>query len=253
MKLDRVIAVRNNKTVFRDGKRCVKIFSSEFSKTAVFAEALNHARVEECIDFVPRLLEVIRHDRNWAIVYEFVKGKTFLRWIEEEPEALSAQVSFFVELQERIHKTEGKNLGNMKEIFIEKILQTSLDPCLKYALHKGLEKKHFSSRLCHMDFVPSNIIIDSAGKASVIDWAAGVAGEPLADAALTWLIFKIRGLDAFAEEYRKAYLLRMQAKEEDLEEWIPYVAAFRMTFSNESERNALLPYVKIINEKGEKE
>ena len=32
MKLDRVIAVRNNKTIYRDGDRCVKVFNEDYSK-----------------------------------------------------------------------------------------------------------------------------------------------------------------------------------------------------------------------------
>ena len=29
MNLDRVIAVRNNKTIYRDGDRCIKVFNAE--------------------------------------------------------------------------------------------------------------------------------------------------------------------------------------------------------------------------------
>ena len=47
MNLDRVIAVRNNKTIYRDGDRCVKVFSTDYSKADVLNEALNQARVEE--------------------------------------------------------------------------------------------------------------------------------------------------------------------------------------------------------------
>ncbi len=251
MKLDRVIAVRNNKTVFRDGKRCVKIFSTEFSKTRVFAEALSHVRVEECVDFVPKLLEVIRHDPNWAIVYDFVKGKTLLQWMEEEPEALTDQVSYFVEVQVKLHKTEGGCLGKMKDAFLVAILSADFDPTLKYVLHKGLEKMRFSSCLCHGDFVPSNVIIGEDASPFVIDWAMAQSGEPLADAAITYLLTKIRGYDSFALEYRSAYLRKMQKSEEALEEWIPYCAAYLMNFVNQAEREALLPYVKTIENKGE--
>ena len=47
MKLDRIIAVRNNKTVYRDGELCMKVFDENFSKADVLNEALNQARVEE--------------------------------------------------------------------------------------------------------------------------------------------------------------------------------------------------------------
>ena len=34
MKLDRVIAVRNNKTIYRDGDRTIKVFESDKVKSA---------------------------------------------------------------------------------------------------------------------------------------------------------------------------------------------------------------------------
>ena len=46
MKLERVIAVRNNKTIYRDGDRCVKVFDEHYSKADVLNEALNQARIE---------------------------------------------------------------------------------------------------------------------------------------------------------------------------------------------------------------
>ena len=43
MKLDRIIAVRNNKTVYRDGELCMKVFDATYSKADVLNEALNYA------------------------------------------------------------------------------------------------------------------------------------------------------------------------------------------------------------------
>ncbi|MBQ7386035.1 MAG: aminoglycoside phosphotransferase, partial [Ruminococcus sp.] len=72
MKLDRVIAVRNNKTVYRDGDRCVKVFNKDYSKQDVLNEALNQARVEETGLNIPKILEVTMIDGKWAIVTEFI-------------------------------------------------------------------------------------------------------------------------------------------------------------------------------------
>ena len=35
MNLDRIIAVRNSKTVYRDGDRCLKVFNEDYSKDFV--------------------------------------------------------------------------------------------------------------------------------------------------------------------------------------------------------------------------
>ena len=59
MNLDRIIAVRNHKTVYRDGDLCLKVFDASFSKAQVLNEALNHALVEETGLNVPKIqLEV---------------------------------------------------------------------------------------------------------------------------------------------------------------------------------------------------
>ena len=74
MNLDRIIAVRTDKTVYRDGDRCLKVFNEDFSKADVLNEALNQARVEETGLNIPKILEVTVIDGKWTIVSEFIKG-----------------------------------------------------------------------------------------------------------------------------------------------------------------------------------
>ena len=47
MKLEKVIAVRNSKTIYRDGALVIKVFDEGYSKADILNEALNIARVEE--------------------------------------------------------------------------------------------------------------------------------------------------------------------------------------------------------------
>ena len=44
MNLERVIAVRTSKTVYRDGDKVVKVFDKEYSKVDVLNEAFNKLR-----------------------------------------------------------------------------------------------------------------------------------------------------------------------------------------------------------------
>lgn len=41
MKLEKVIAVRTAKTVYRDGNRAVKVFDEDYKKSDILNEALN--------------------------------------------------------------------------------------------------------------------------------------------------------------------------------------------------------------------
>jgi len=58
MKLEKIIAVRTDKTVYRNGNLAIKVFDEGYSKANILNEALNHARVEETELHIPKLIEV---------------------------------------------------------------------------------------------------------------------------------------------------------------------------------------------------
>ena len=55
MNLDRVIAVRTQKTVYKDGEESVKVFGGEYSAADVLSEALCLARAAEAGIRVPEV------------------------------------------------------------------------------------------------------------------------------------------------------------------------------------------------------
>ena len=103
MKLDRVIAVRNNKTIYRDGDRASKVFGTDNSKADVLNEALNQARIEETGLNIPKVLEGTMSDCKWASVSEFIKGKTLAQLMEEYPEKKGEYIVLLVDLQMSVH------------------------------------------------------------------------------------------------------------------------------------------------------
>ena len=109
MNLDRVIAVRTNKTVYRDGDKCIKVFDSDYSKADVLNEALNQARIEETGLNIPKVLEVCTIEGKWAIVSEYIKGKTLSQlmhaartylcfWLKGDLEDAEKYLNLFCEL-----------------------------------------------------------------------------------------------------------------------------------------------------------
>ena len=112
MKLDRVIAVRNNKTIYRDGDRCVKVFNEDYSKADVLNEALNQARIEETGLNIPKILEVTMVDGKWAIVSEYIKGKTLAQLMEEDSEKNDEYLELLVDLQLSVHAKKVLSLTN---------------------------------------------------------------------------------------------------------------------------------------------
>ena len=68
MEFERIVAVRNNKTVFRDGEDCIKLFKEDYPKDDILNEALNQARIERTSINVPKLKAITSFDGKWGIV-----------------------------------------------------------------------------------------------------------------------------------------------------------------------------------------
>ena len=103
MKLDRIIAVRTGKTIYRDGDRVIKVFDSDYSKADILNEALNQARIEETGLAIPKVLEVTMVDGKWAIVTEYIEGKTMAELVKENPDKFDEYLDRFVDLQLLVH------------------------------------------------------------------------------------------------------------------------------------------------------
>ena len=115
MNLERVIAVRTNETVYRGGDQCVKVFGDGFTKADALGEALNQARVEECGLHVPKVLEVSQVDGKWALVTEYVEGKTLERLIAEEPGRKEELLERMAELQVEMISKSCPLLSRLRE------------------------------------------------------------------------------------------------------------------------------------------
>ncbi|MBQ3049657.1 MAG: phosphotransferase [Oscillospiraceae bacterium] len=236
MRLDRVIAVRNDKTVYRDGDRCIKVFNAEYSKTDVLNEALNQARMEEAGLNVPKVIEVTTIDGKWAIVSEYIRGKTLAQLMKEEPEKSGEYIELLVELQMSIHRKSAPLLSRMKDKMSRKIAETELDATTRYDLHARLEAMPKHSKVCHGDFNPTNVIIAQDGAAYIIDWSHATQGNAAADAAHTYLLLQLKGYPAEAELYLDTYCQKSDTEKQYVRRWIPIVAAARSVGGNEMER-----------------
>ena len=185
MNLDRVIAVRTNKTVYRDGDKCIKVFDSDYSKADVLNEALNQARIEETGLNIPKVLEVCTIEGKWAIVSEYIKGKTLSQLMQEHPEKKDEYLRLFVETQLLVQSKTCPLLSRLKDKMNRKISQADLDATTRYDLHTRLEGMPKHNKVCHGDFRPSNVIISEDGTPYVIDWSHATQGNASADAVPT--------------------------------------------------------------------
>ncbi len=244
MKFDDVLAVRNQKTVYRDWDRCIKTFVSGYSKSDVFNEALNLTRIEETGLNTPKLIEVREIEGQWTIVTEYIKGKTLLELMEEEPERKKEYMELFVDLHISLHNKSCPLLTRQKEIMNRKIIACDLDANTRYDLYERLDSMPRHSKLCHGDFEPANIIIGEDGTPYIIDWSHASIGSASADAARTYLLFWMRGDITGAQRYLELFCEKTGTDAEYVKAWMPLVAAAQSVKCDEKEREFLLSWCK---------
>ena len=249
MKMDRVIALRNKKTIYRDGDRCIKVFDAEYSKADVLNEALNQARIEETGLNIPRVLEVTMIEGKWAIVSEYIKGKTLAQLMQEdtEGERQDEYLELLVDLQLEMHSKTCPMLNKLKDKMNRKISQTQLDATTRYDLHTRLEGMPKHNKVCHGDFNPSNIIIAEDGTPYILDWSHATQGNASADAARTYLLFCLSGDKEMAKKYLNLFCKKSDTAMQYVQKWMPIVAASQSVKGNADEREFLLSWVNVVD------
>ena len=247
MKLEKVIAVRTNKTVYRDGQTAVKVFDGSFPKSDILNEALNQARAEETGLKVPALLEVEKIDGKWAIVSGYIEGKTLQRLMDENPEKEDEYLDRFVAIQSYMHGRKCPAMNKLQDKMHRKISESALTATNRYELHTRLNAMPKHDKLCHGDFNPSNIIITPENEAYILDWSHATQGNASADAARTYLLFHLARSADLAEKYLKRFCQVNDIALQYVQKWIPIVAASQSVKGRPEEKEFLLRWADVVD------
>ena len=247
MNLATVIAERKHKKIYRDGDKCIKLFDNDFSKADILNEALNQARVEETGLNIPKLLEVTTFEGKWAIVTEFIEGKTLSQLIKENPDKTDEYIEKLVDIQLEIHSKKSPLLNKLKDKMNSKISATTLDATTRYDLHTRLESMPKHRKVLHGDLTPSNIIIKEDGTAYVIDWSHATQGNASADAARTYLTFNLNGDKDSAEKYLNLFCKKSDTAKQYVQKWLPIVAASQTVKGIEEEKDFLHSWIGVVD------
>ena len=247
MKLDKIIAVRTGKTVYKDGDRVIKVFENGYSKADILNEALNQARIEETGLNIPKILGVSTENGKWAIISEYINGKTLAQLMTESPDKFDEYLERFVDIQMEIHSKKAPLLTKLKDKMNRKINQADIDATTRYDLHTRLEGMPRHNKVCHGDFNPSNIIITNDGTPYIIDWAHATQGNASADVARTYLLFWLDGNIEGAKKYMELFCKKSDTARQYIEKWLPIVAASQSVKGNAEEREFLLSWVDVVD------
>lgn len=246
MKKEQIIATRKSKTIYKDEDKVIKVFDNEFSKSDILNEALNQARVEETSLKIPKLIEVTKIEGKWAIVSEYIPGKTLETLMTENPEKMEEYLELFVTIQLSVHNKKSPLLYKLHDKMRRKIGETGLDATTRYELNTRLEGMPKHNKVCHGDFNPSNIIIKEDGAAYVLDWSHVTQGNASADVARTYLLFYLEGKEELAEKYMNLFCKKTDTAKQYIQKWIPIVAASQLVKGKDKEREFLLNWIDVV-------
>ncbi len=247
MEKEKILAVRTDKVIYKEGNTALKVFNEDYSKADILNEALNQARVEETGLAIPKILEVTTVDGKWAIRTEFIEGETLAALMEESPEKEDEYIELLVDLQLLVHAQKSPMLNKLKDKMYRKIKETTLDATTRYDLHTRLEAMPKHNKVCHGDFNPSNIIITPGGGAFILDWSHATQGNASADVARTYLLFCLEGKNALADKYLNLFCKKSDTAKQYVQQWLPIVAASQSVKGKPEEREFLLRWVDVVD------
>ena len=256
------------KKLYRDGNRLIKSFDESYSKAGILNEALNQARVEETELNIPKVLGVTVVDGRWSLIWEYIEGETLEDLMKKHPEKEDEYLNFFVDLQIRMSKEKVPLLGHLRDKMHAKISASAYPATVRYDLHMRLDGLPRQSaypatvrydlhmrldglprhvKLCHGDFQPSNVIITKDGTPYIIDWSHATQGNGSADAARTYLIFKLQGKDALAEKYLNLFCTKTDTAIQYVQRILPIVAASQSVKGKPEEQEFLAKWVNVCD------
>ena len=241
-----IIASRQAKTVYRDGDKCVKCFGDGFTKSDVLNEALSQSRVEETGLMIPKILDVTEINGQWAIVSEFIEGKTLSALMKEYPEKRDEHLELLVKLQIEVHSKNNNLLIKLRDKLHREICASDVEATTRYHLHARLEGMPKHDKICHGDFCPSNIIIKDDGSPYIIDWSQVSQGNGSGDAAWSYLTLCMSWGEDAAEKYLEMFCEKSSIDISYVKRWMPIIAAARLSHEKPEERDFLLKWANVI-------
>lgn len=241
---------RQNKVVYQDGDRLVKVFNNGKPGSEVFNEALNDARVAEFGGRVPHVLEVSQVSDGewegcWAIALDFIPGRTLKQVMDEDEAHADDCLELFVDLQLDIQAADAPLPIRQKDKLRRMIdAAKMIDPSVRYDLKTLLDGLQDASKVCHGDFIPSNVIMpDDGSDPYVCDWDHVTSGVPEADAAQTYLLLMAEDPKT-AERYLDLYSKMGDTAKQLIMPWVPLVAAAELARGHKQQEEFLLAQVE---------
>lgn len=222
---------------------CVlKLFHNWFSREDIEYEQRIARAVHASGVKTPAVGDLVQVEGRNGLVYEHVKGVSMLEMFQQKPWRVIQLGRTLAQLHAQMHECVfDADVPLQRKKLQHKIKSANALPVyLKPKLLDLLESLPDGDRVCHGDFHPANVLINS-GSATVIDWIDASRGNPLADVARTSIItlgavassqipqpvLKVF-VRVFHAAYLKHYFRLRPGGEDEYRRWLPIVAGARL-------------------------
>jgi hypothetical protein len=174
-----------------------------------------------------------------GIVFEKIEGPNLLEALGRRPLAAGAYARDFAEAHHDIHRHSGEGLPRQKDVLSLGIAKAPLPRGYIDEIAAFAEALPEGDRLCHNDYMPTNVIVSERGMVAV-DWRTASCGNAMADLARTLILHEVPrediGIPAamdlvrrrFISAYVKEYLRLARVARAELEKWILPLSAIRL-------------------------
>lgn len=245
----KIIVERASKVVYDCGDRVVKVFNANKPASDILNEGLNQARAADAGIDVPQFLEVGQVDANWALSMEKVEGPTMRELMDANPDKLDEYVNRFVDIELDVHAHRAPLMPRQKDKYSRMInsVKDTLGDTITYEILQRLDGMPNHTKVCHGDFIPSNVIVREDGSACIVDWAHATQGNGAADCATTYLHLKLRGDDEIAERYINVYCEKQGCTRTYVDRWATIVAAAEMARGRVADKDFLMSMVDVVD------
>ena len=202
--------------------------------------------------------EIVEVYNRRGLVYERIFGISMLQDMNARPWRIFKHARTLAELHVKVNQLSIPGLDSSKEGLIHAIRRAPhLDDELRNKVLDHLASLSDRELVCHGDFHPGNVLLTDKG-AVIIDWITASTGNPWADVARTNMLLSIGAKNAgkqvnsilllfirlYQQSYLRHYLSLVPDQNDELEKWIPIIAAARLDEKINGEQDALIEMVR---------
>jgi tRNA A-37 threonylcarbamoyl transferase component Bud32 len=254
------IGVGRSAEVFIDNEgKALKLFFEWVKPAQIEYEADISQKIVNVYKEAPIFFGVINQEGKLGLQYELIQGEMLSDVMKRQPFRIVKLARELGEIHRRMHSSKVEGLATMRDVYGDRLLRyPNLINNLKDELIEFLERD-INNSLCHGDFHPENVMVDTDERMWVVDWVNAYSGNPVSDVARTYYLLKkgtspekssllIRVFEVFtrhliARAYLKSYFKAQKFPKAEFDKWLLIIQITRYSEGIKEEQAYL---VKVI-------